>query len=137
MGITWRTNVEWGNLFDRLERDIESGIREGADDLASGMKATARTRIREDDALFSGRLLAAFHHNIAHLNGDTILVVRNEAPYAHYVEYGVRGTKGGRGTGGQYTARKPPLDALIPWVEAKLQNWDLDVSTSRLVPRTD
>jgi len=118
--IRFRVNARGKNVADEIEDAIEQGIKDavgksskrGLDD---AILDAAKDKIRDHDRKWRGTLLESFDVRTYREGDDYILVVENDAEHARTTEYGR--------TPGE---EKPPLAALIPWVEAHLDDWDVD-----------
>ncbi|QCC48088.1 HK97 gp10 family phage protein [Halobellus limi] len=120
-------------VMRKVKKKINRGIRDSAAEIADEIVDTAQNRIRAKQAVYTSQLLNSFSYTIKTGSKKTTIRVVNTAPQAPYQERGVRGVERGVGEY-QYTSRKPPIDELLPWVQAKLGGMTLDSSGARIIP---
>lgn len=109
-------------ISQRLRRAFNSALTDAAGEIGREGVKVAKSRIREKDAIWRSELINSFSTSSKQLGDRRVVVIRNVADHAAPVEHGA-----------EYTVRAPPLSALIPWVESKLQGWI--VEDGRLVPK--
>lgn len=119
-----RLNIEVDDkaIASRLEKAIRSGIASAGTEVGEVGEAAAKSKIREEDAIWKGELINSFTTTNTRIGRHRVVVITNTSQHAPYVEHGTE----------KYT-RAPPLAKLIPWVETKLQGWT--VRDGRLVPK--
>jgi hypothetical protein len=125
------------NVGEEIKERIDRSVREAADKIARGMKDSAEDKIVRRRAVFSGELRNSFRDSWGPRVYGYEIELQNIADHASFVDKGVRGTRSGTGPHA-YTTERPPLKALIPWVEAKLRNWtilELGDGERELVPK--
>jgi hypothetical protein len=98
----------------QLERNIQKGIEAAGEDIEDYLERAARHHVRMADAMWTKELLHSFHSETVSSGKVQRTTVWNSSEHAPYVEYGAR-----------YTVRKPPISALLPWVETKLGGYEL------------
>lgn len=106
---------------DKAINDIRDAIDKGIRDSARGrtglgnqIEERAKATIQEEGAIFTGELINSFNYRYVRVSGKLILRVWNDSDHAAPIEYGA-----------EYTTKGPPVAALIPWVEAKMQGFTL------------
>lgn len=100
--------------LDKLQRNIERGINDATPKIEKQAIQTAQRRIRLHDAIWKPELIESFDSETVRDSKGWHTEIWNYAEHAPYVERGAR-----------YTVRKPPLSALLPWVESKLHNYEV------------
>lgn len=118
-----RLHVLNKDVANDIEDAIDRGIKVAVGDISQRDIEVAQARIRHEEAIFSGELMESFTWFVRRRGKRTTLYVENTSDHAEPIEIGA-----------QYTNRGPPVEALIPWVEAKLKGWV--VENNRLVPKT-
>lgn len=118
--LRFRIDVQNKRVSEDIEDAIEQGIKDAigrgpGGGLADKIERAAREKIFEHERVWRGKLLDSFNTYTYRSGDDYYLVVENTAPHARTTEYGR--------TPGE---EKPPLEALIPWVEQHLDDWDVD-----------
>ena len=125
------------NIGEEIKRKINRGIVSSIPDLHDEMEDAAQNKITKKRAVFSGELQESFVGSFSPASTGWDVRLRNVADHASYVDQGVRGTRSGTGPHA-YTSKRPPLTALLPWVEAKLGSWtiiELPDGQKKLVPK--
>lgn len=97
-----------------LRRKIEAGIKAAGPEIERDVKQRARSRIAERDAIWTYELVTSFDSSTKKAGDRQITEVWNYDPKAEYLERGAT-----------FPFKKPPIAALVPWVESKLVNWTL------------
>ena len=120
-------------VMREVKKEIRRGVRDSAREIADEIVDTAQDRIRAKQAVYTSELLNSFPYTITQTGSKTTIHVWNSSPHAPYQERGVRGIERGVGEY-QYTDEKPPIESLLPWVQAKLGGMTVDPSGSRIVP---
>lgn len=110
--LTIDVDLDSKKVVQRLEEAIEEGIEEAGDSIAEEGKEKARHKIVEEGALFRGELFASFETEVAEVDGDTVVKIRNTADHAAPVNDGRKPNR-----------RAPPLHKLLPWVREHLPHW--------------
>ena len=112
-----QVSIASGDDFpSEMKRRLNDALRESVSDLEFLVKQEAKAKIREEGAIWLGRLMAGFDHRYEKRGDKLVLVIYNEEEHAPYVEWGA-----------EYGATGPPVAPLIPWVQYHLSSWELDV----------
>ena len=117
-----RVQVSVGGNDDfpsEMKRRLNDALRESVSDLEFLVKQEAKAKIREEGAIWLGRLMAAFDHRYEKRGDKLVLIVYNDEEHAPYVEWGA-----------EYGAKGPPVAPLIPWVQYHLSDWNLENAES-------
>lgn len=103
-------SVDDGDLVDELESAIKDGIKEGLQSTGEEMESVSSNRIKSVGAIFSGDLLSSFSTELSKTERGFQVKLINDSDHAAPIEYGATYTKD----------KGPPINALIPWVAAKM-----------------
>ncbi|UBF22600.1 hypothetical protein HRTV-25_gp19 [Halorubrum tailed virus 25] len=113
---TFRVDVDGKKVARRIRDRIEDGVDSAADEINDEMRQVAKGKIRDENAVFTRELLHGFTDAKVTFGKSTVASLRNLSDHAPYQERGVSGIYKKRDTPYSYKNKKPPLDALIPWV---------------------
>lgn len=113
---TFRVDVDGKKVASRIRDRIEDGVDSAADEINDEMRQVAKGKIRDENAVFTRELLHGFTDSKVTFGKSTVASLRNLSDHAPYQERGVSGIYKNRKTPYSYKNKKPPLDALIPWV---------------------
>jgi len=116
----FRIRVDDNDVPKKIRWRIRRGVKASTEDLTREMEKRAKRTIRREGAIWTRELLNSFQDADYHLPGRTRASLKNLADHAPYQEEGVSGIRTKRDTPYEYTDTRPPLEALIPWVEDKL-----------------
>lgn len=115
-----RISVNDNGVPEKIRRQLRKGMKRSADDLTGEMEKRARRRIRREGAIWNRELLNSFQDAEYNIPTRTRASLKNLSDHAPFQEHGVSGVFVKRDTPFEYTDTKPPLEALIPWVEDNL-----------------
>lgn len=118
--IKFSVDVENGSVGRKIRRRIEDGIDNAASEINDEMRSVAKGKIKTENAVFRGELLAGFVNSKVTFGDSTVASLRNLSDHAAYQDRGVSGTQRSRKTPYKYRNKKPPIASLIPWVEQNL-----------------
>lgn len=107
---------------EEIEQAIAKGIREGLKEIADEGRDRAQANIRANNLRHTGELITSFE---TESDGNSARI-RNVSEHAAPQELGVSGTQRTRDTPLSYDDEKPPLEALIPWVQEHLTGMGFD-----------
>ena len=113
---TFRVDVDGKKVGRQIKRRIEDGVDGATDEIARGVERVAKGKIRREDAVWRHHLLEGFEDATLEFGDRTVVSVTNVSDHAPAQEHGVSGTQVFRNTPYRYKNKKPPLDALIPWI---------------------
>lgn len=119
--LQFRVDVQNKDVADDIEDAIEDGIRDSVgltnkNSLNDEIIDAAKQKILDHERRWRGDLLESFDVRTQRMGKSSYVVtIENDEEYARTTEYGR--------TPGE---EKPPLAALIPWVEKHLDDWDVD-----------
>lgn len=113
---TFKISVSGEDVADEIRRRIHDGIKEGAEEINTGIERTAQARIRNENAVWTEELLRSFTDARVKIGNRTVAEVTNVSDHASPQEHGVSGTRVLRDTPHRYRSKRPPLSALLPWV---------------------
>jgi hypothetical protein len=124
--MRFKVDVDGKNVARKIERRITAGIDDATGDIARGIETRAKARIRRKGAIWRYHLLEGFEDATVKFGDRTIVSVTNVSEHAPAQEYGVSGVNRSRDTPLSYKKKKPPVQALIPWVRAHLGGMNFD-----------
>lgn len=123
MRLSWEVDgVEI--VVEKLEDGIEAGMEDAVEKILDNLEREAKNRIAIRPAVFTGEVYESFTDQTGSANVESGLSSRfiNSAKHAGAVEHGVHPSK--------YAGGGPPIEALMPWVIAKLSDWNIDSDDS-------
>lgn len=124
--MRFNISVDGKKVGRQIERRIEDGIENAADEITRGIERRAKSHIRREGAIWRYHLIESFEDATLEFGDRTVASVRNISGHASYQERGVSGTEIKRDTPHAYTDKKPPVTELIPWVRAHLLGTGFD-----------
>lgn len=133
-----KADVNFEKALDNIEDAIEDGIRASKHPLAKVAEDAARSKLRQEEAVYNRETIEGFRHQMVQgPDGSAVLRIWNRAEHAPYVDQGVSGTAVKRPTPHQYTTEKPPLPPILAWAERTLGGWQVNAGGTGLVPADD
>jgi hypothetical protein len=109
------TSVENIGVVDDIEDAITQGIVQSGTAIGDEMEYTAKERILDAGAVWTGELISSFDVSYRTEGNKLVVTLSNDADHARPIEFGA-----------EYGERGPPVAALIPWVRTHLMGMTLD-----------
>lgn len=107
-------DVDLNGVTSDIEDAIEDGIRNSDSELYEEGTDVAKSKLRQEGAVWSGELISSFTFDTDATGKVRLVEIKNTSDHAAPIEEGA-----------EYEDRGPPIDNLIPWVQDNLSDWQV------------
>jgi len=107
-------------VVDKLEDGLEAGMEDAIEKILDNLERDAKDRIAVRPSIFTGQVYEGFDDQTTSAHSSSGISSRfiNYSKHAGALEHGVHPSK--------YADGAPPIEALMPWVIAKLSDWNVE-----------